>query len=68
MKPNKEALDLLAQHYRSYDMLAAEAHKQKSVEGVSKYFSLMNDISNEYGSMTNLITHGDVHKAIYLLN
>lgn len=64
----KEALAIMAIHYRSYEILMATAHMDGNVFDVSMYQSKLQDLADQYGTVAGLSTYGDVHKAVNLTN
>lgn len=64
----KEALADMANHYRCFEMLAAKAQVDGNPFDEEMYYGKLKDTANAYGTVAELETYADVHKAIMLPN
>lgn len=63
-----EVLADMANHYRSFEMLAAKARVDGNPFDEEMYMGKVQETANNYGTLAELETYGDVHKAINAIN
>ena len=63
-----EVLADMANHYRCFEMLAAQAKANGNLFDEQMYMGKLKDTANNYGTVAELDTYADVHKAVFLPN
>lgn len=64
----EEVLADMANHYRCFEMLAAKARVDGNVFDEQMYMGKLKITADSYGSIAELDTYADVHKAVCLIN
>lgn len=63
-----EVLADMANHYRCFEMLAAQAKADGNVFDEQMYMGKLQDTASQYGQVAELDTYGEVHRAVFLPN
>lgn len=63
-----EAIAILSNHYRSYEMLLAKAHVDGNIFDMDMYQGKLVTLADQFAGMTGLTTYGEVHSAVNSLN
>lgn len=64
----EEVLADMANHYRCFEILLAKAHVDGNVFDIAMYQDKLQDLADQYGTVSGLRTYGDVHKAVNMTN
>lgn len=64
----QEVLADMANHYRCFEMLAAQAKAEGNLFDEQMYMGKLRDTADNYGTVAELKTYADVHKAVCLIN
>lgn len=68
MGETKEAVAILSNHYRSYEMLMAKAHMEEDHSELIKLHGLLVTVADQFAGVSDLTTYAEVHNAVNALN